>query len=247
VPVPGEGSTLKKESGMEVEQFRYSGDNLAYLVYGDRTAVAVDPGAVEEMLAFAGQRGLSIRVVTNTHGHFDHVVGNRRMAEASGAGILEPGAALAKGSLDVDGERLEVFHTPGHTADSIVFRAGTTLITGDTLFNGTVGNCFSGDMDGFLSSLLFLMGFPPETRICAGHDYVRESMAFARSLEPGNPDIDAFLSDYDPGQVASSLAQEVRINPYLRFDDPAMIRLLRLRGLPVETRRDRWLSVMGLG
>ena len=77
-------------------------------------------------------------------------------------------------------EGIRVVHTPGHTKDSICFHADNILITGDTLFNGTVGNCFSGDLDGFLKSLTFLLSFPDETLIYAGHDYVSESMNFAK-------------------------------------------------------------------
>jgi hydroxyacylglutathione hydrolase len=37
---------------MKVKQFRYSADNLGYLVYGKKEAMAIDGGAVDEMLAF---------------------------------------------------------------------------------------------------------------------------------------------------------------------------------------------------
>ncbi|MFH1155942.1 MAG: MBL fold metallo-hydrolase [Pseudomonadota bacterium] len=232
---------------MKVKQFRYSADNLGYLVYGARNAVAVDAGAVDEMTAFAETSGLTITVVTNTHAHFDHVSGNHRMVDATGAQFLDPGHVLAAGGLEIDTGVIKVFHTPGHTDDSVTFKAGDSLITGDTLFNGTVGNCFSGDMKRFLASLSFLLTFPPGIRIYAGHDYVRESMAFARSLEPGNPAIDAFLAGHDPWHVVSTLAEEIKVNPYLRFNDPAMIRLLKLRGLPVESEYDRWTSIMSLG
>ena len=120
------------------------------------------------------------------------------------------------------------------------------LITGDTLFNGTVGNCFSGDLKRFYDSIKLLMGFPGETIIYAGHDYVQESMAFAKNLEPDNRDIDLFLKKYDPEHVYSTIDEELKINPYLRFNESKIITLLKSKGLPVATEYERWESLMSI-
>ncbi|MBD3277691.1 MAG: hydroxyacylglutathione hydrolase, partial [Candidatus Aegiribacteria sp.] len=39
---------------MEIFQFRYSADNLGYLVCGERKALAVDGGAAADILEFLG-------------------------------------------------------------------------------------------------------------------------------------------------------------------------------------------------
>lgn len=229
---------------MNIKQFRYSADNLGYMVHGTQTAVVIDGGAVDEMLDYADREGLSITCVTNTHSHYDHISGNREMLERTGALFLDCSAAEQQGAIDVDGEPMAVFSTPGHMDDCITFSTGSSLITGDTLFNGTVGNCFSGDLKRFFESIRFLLSFPGETQIYAGHDYVRDSLAFSRTLEPGNRDIDVFMEAYDPGHVVSTLAWELKINPFVRFDDDAMIRVLRERDMPSETSYDRWQSMM---
>ena len=55
---------------MKIKQFRYSSDNnLAYLVYGDKTAMAIDGGAAEEILSFIETNDLTLKYVTNTHSH----------------------------------------------------------------------------------------------------------------------------------------------------------------------------------
>jgi len=219
---------------------------MAYLLYGKKAALAIDGGAVEEILSFVNKQGLKLEFAINTHSHHDHTSGTRELLIRSGAQYLENEILREKGFVELEEEKISVYHTPGHTKDSLCFHVGNILISGDTLFNGTVGNCFSGDLDGFLKSLKLLMGLPEETVVYAGHDYVRGSLTFARYLEPGNRDIDRFLKNYDPGHVRSSLGEELKVNPYLRFNTPEMIAVLRQRGLSVKTEEDRWRSLMSI-
>jgi hydroxyacylglutathione hydrolase len=231
---------------LKVKQFHYSADNLGYLVYGPKSAVAMDGGAGEEILAFLKTHRLTLRYAANTHDHRDHTCGNETLLAASGARLLS-GAELFDGAaVTLDGSKIQVIHTPGHTNDSLVFYTGEALIAGDTLFNGTIGNCFSGDLEGFYRSIRKLMTLPDETVVYAGHDYIRDSMAYARYLEPGNLEIDVFIGNYNPDHVFSTLAQEKRINPYLRFNEPGIVDLLAKRGLSRETEWERWRSLMGI-
>ncbi|MCX5829042.1 MAG: MBL fold metallo-hydrolase [Deltaproteobacteria bacterium] len=232
-------------TGLHLEQFR-CGDNLAYMLYGKKGAVAIDGVAWEEMLRFLDKQGLSLTYVTNTHGHFDHTVGNEPLLRHSRALYLDHNEFPDGVAIEIEGEAIRVYRTPGHTADSVCFHAGGILITGDTLFNGTVGNCFSGDLRAFFRSIKRLMALPGDTLIYAGHDYGRDSVALAKQLEPDNPDIDQFRQAYDPGHVYSTLAEELKINPYLRFNAPAIIALLKEHDLPCATEEERWLSLMSI-
>lgn len=234
---------------MQIRQFRYGIDNLGYLVYEKTDAMAIDGGAVEAMLSFVRAHGLSLKYIVNTHGHTDHTCGNRQLARGSDAALIGMAQLAEMTKIDLAGSSLRILPTPGHTRDSVCLQVEKALITGDTLFNGTVGNCFSGDLRAFYRSIKTLMAFPPETVIYAGHDYVRESMAFAATLA-GNPTrkrIDAFLQSYDPARVRSTLAQELAVNPYLRFDTDEIRLVLERQGLPVETEYQRWCSIMSLG
>lgn len=235
-----------KRGMLKIKQFRYSSDNLAYVVSGGKTAVAIDAGAVDAIIRYVESSGLDLKYVTNTHGHYDHVAGNDDMVKRTGAALLDHLALAEKNFLEIDGQRMKVYRTPGHTADSVVFDTGSALVTGDTLFNGTVGNCFSGDLDSFFSSVKTLAGFPGETVVYAGHDYLRESVAFARTIEKDNPHLDDFLAGYNPAHVFSTIADEMKVNPYLRFNDEKMIEIMKKRGLPVETEIKRWYSLMEL-
>jgi hydroxyacylglutathione hydrolase len=231
---------------LKVKQFRYGADNLGYLVYGGESAMAVDGGAADAILSFLTGQDLSLLYVANTHRHADHTSGNEALLADSHARLLKSADLPESPEIELGGEEIRIIHTPGHTADSRSYYTGQALIAGDTLFNGTIGNCFSGDLEGFYRSIRKLMAFPDETIVYAGHDYVRDSMAFARRLEPGNGEIDAFLTRYDPGHVFSTLADERRINPYLRFNEPGILALLERRGLPRETEWERWRSLMSI-
>lgn len=231
---------------LKIKQFSYGGDNLGYLLYAGTRALAIDGGAVDEIMAFVRKNGLTLETVTNTHGHGDHTVGTRQLAKAAGAVHLDHRRFTDGHTIDLNGETTTVRLTPGHTMDSVVFAADGFLVTGDTLFNGTVGNCFSGDLKAFYRSILLLMGYPGSTRIYAGHDYVSASLAFARHLTPDNRAIDVYAARYDKNHVTSTLDDERAVNPYLRFNDPAFIHLLESQGLPTDTEYQRWEGVMSL-
>lgn len=132
--------------------------------------IVVDPGAEpDRILAAVNRLGLTIRLVINTHGHFDHVGGNRRVLEATGAELLiheedvyllpraadvaamyglttenspRPARTLTDGmGIAVGDLTLTVLHTPGHTPGgcSLYLAAEGFVITGDTLFADGVG------------------------------------------------------------------------------------------------------------
>jgi hydroxyacylglutathione hydrolase len=134
-----------------------------------KEAVLIDPAGEEERLAeFIRKEGFQIRYILNTHGHADHVVGNRAMKEmfsvpvcmheadddffsleevrkasAKELGLPPPEPAdvrLRDGDeLKVGSLLIRVIHTPGHTPGSACFLAHGNLFTGDTLFVGAAG------------------------------------------------------------------------------------------------------------
>ena len=132
--------------------------------------VVVDPGGdPDKIIAAITRLGLRIPSVINTHGHFDHVGGNRKVLEHTGAALLvhekdvpylsraaevavkygvttenspEPDRFLEDGMILTFGNyRLEALHTPGHTpgGSCLYIAAEGMVITGDTLFADGVG------------------------------------------------------------------------------------------------------------
>jgi len=117
----------------------------------------VDPQPdIEPYLDAAGQKGMRVTHIFETHVQADHLSGARRLAATTGAPILyHESAGVRSPHVDVeDGEEhdlgnvhVSVLHTPGHTPDSVCLlvtdrtRAPEPwfVLTGDTLFSGGVG------------------------------------------------------------------------------------------------------------
>ena len=112
------------------------------------------------------------------------------------------------------------------------------------MFNGTVGNCFSGDLEAFFQSLKRLISMPGNTRIYGGHDYVIESMEIAKNIEKDNPHIEEYIQKYNPGLIVSTLDDELKVNPYIRFNSQSMINNLQKRNMPANTEFERFKSIM---
>jgi len=130
---------------------------LSYVVASNGEAVIVDAMKNEEWFeAFAAQRGLRIIRVLDTHIHADHVSGGPALSQrlgvpysvsaGEGFDLRQPVAPLDDGQvLRVGGERgvtleVRVMRTPGHTPGSTSYLVGGRyLLTGDTVFVGSVG------------------------------------------------------------------------------------------------------------
>lgn len=128
-------------------------------------ALVIDPSRdIQPYLDTARAEGVKITHVSETHIHADYVSGSRELASITGAQMYlsDEGNAdwkyqyLADGNITLirDGDvfmvgniKVEVFHTPGHTPEHIVFMITDTagadkpmgIFTGDFIFAGDVG------------------------------------------------------------------------------------------------------------
>ena len=229
---------------MFVKQFRYSIDNLGYLIYSNTQGVVIDGGAVKDILSFAQDKNIKIKYITNTHSHHDHTSGNGKLLKKTAAQFIDCTKIKSDQEFHIDQEILKVFHTPGHTDDSITFQAENSLITGDTLFNGTIGNCFSGNLDAFFLSLKRLISFPKNTKIYGGHDYVMESIQIAQGIEKDNLFIKEYIKKYNPELIVSTLEDELNVNPFLRFNEPGIIKNLQQKDIPSNSELLRFKAIM---
>jgi glyoxylase-like metal-dependent hydrolase (beta-lactamase superfamily II) len=130
---------------------------LSYIAAANGEAVVVDPMKnIDWFVAFAAQHGLRIVHVLDTHIHADHVSGGPALSEklgvpysvSAGEGFelrqavtpLEDGQLLRVGGPAGVTIEVRVMRTPGHTPGSTSYLVGGRyLLTGDTVFVGSVG------------------------------------------------------------------------------------------------------------
>ena len=228
---------------MEIRQFLYNEDNFSYMLFSLDEALVIDGGAVKEIVEFCEKETLRVRYILNTHGHWDHVPGNKRLAKKTGGRIVSFEDLQKMKQIYIGSDTIEILFTPGHTLDSVCFYAPPILVTGDMLFNGTVGNCPADRLDMLGESLTKIMQYPADTQIYAGHDYYVDSVATIKTVDPQNPYLDEYIRQYNEKEVYSYLGMEIKVNPYLRYDSTYYKEILAERHLPDKTRLDRFKSI----
>ena len=127
-------------------------DNNVFVIRCTSTgeAVLIDAANEHERLLELC-RGLGVRTVLETHGHWDHIQAVGAVRDAGyEVGVTAEDAAMLPSYdylleddtvIEIGRLRLHTLHTPGHTPGSMSFHVeGTPLLfTGDTLFPGGPG------------------------------------------------------------------------------------------------------------
>ena len=162
---------------MVVEQIIVGHMSVCCYLLGDdvtKEAILIDPASdFEKISAVIDRYGFNVTKIINTHGHFDHIGGNRYFLKKTGARLLIHekdyyfltknfsrilsfirGGSFIKHEVKLlkDGDiitlgasEIRVIHTPGHSPGSISLYCEGNLFTGDTLFTeGTGRTDFSG-------------------------------------------------------------------------------------------------------
>lgn len=174
-----------------IQLFDADSSTYTYILFDvdTREALLIDPvdAQLQRDLAALREHGLKAVWTVETHAHADHITSAGVLAEHTGAKTAAPagcgigGAAvqLQHGdTLAFGAQRVQVLHTPGHTAGSVsfVWRSGTQthVFTGDTLLiNGCGRTDFqSGSAEALYHSLTqVLFALPDHTVVWPGHDY----------------------------------------------------------------------------
>ena len=160
------------------------------------------PDEEDMVFNFLRDNGLTPDAVLLTHAHFDHCWGAAAVARRYGCPVFMSAAddPVLRGSASMlerlqleklvepfryqdisDGQVLplggvdwKVITTPGHSPGCVCYwcEAAGVLISGDTLFAGSIGrtDLLGGDYDALIHSVMDkLMGLPGDTDVLPGH------------------------------------------------------------------------------
>ena len=165
-----------------------------------KQAIVIDPGdEPDRILEVIRENGLEITAVVCTHAHFDHIGAAGDIKKETGAKILlhkedletyalakdqaafwgysvdelpQPDSYIEEGDeIRAGGLKFRVMHTPGHSPGGICLFGEGIVITGDTIFQGSVGRTDfpGGSIEKLRESFKRLLDLPEETQVLSGH------------------------------------------------------------------------------
>ena len=160
------------------------------------------PEEKEELKTTIENSGWNPILLLNTHCHLDHVFGNQFVYQTWGLQLhihekekpvldFAPQSGLMwqmpvddyegpliylkeNTTIEIGVEKLEIRFTPGHSPGSVSFyhEAGGFVISGDVLFNGSIGRTDlpGGDFDVLINSIQTqIFTLPDDTKVYSGH------------------------------------------------------------------------------
>lgn len=163
--------------------------------------IIVDPGGdVEELLQAVKKNDINLKYIVLTHGHGDHIGGVSEIksklnipllvheddVELIKDGSKNMSSVMAMGPIEIQPDKMlencdiiefgdiaaKVIHTPGHTKGGICLLIEDHLISGDTLFKGSVGRSDlpGGDHKTLIKSIKNrILTLPDNTIVLPGH------------------------------------------------------------------------------
>jgi len=218
-------------------------DNYIWVIESpkDSSVAVVDPGDADVVEKYLMDANKTLAAILVTHHHRDHTGGVEQLksrysvpvygsSESKFPGVTHP---LSDGdSIELFGEKLSIKAVPAHTLDHIAYLVnGDTpqLFCGDTLFLAGCGRLFEGSAHQMQEAMDYFASLPDNTKIYCTHEYSLANLAFAKAADPENRNIDQAIARcqqmraYNQPTLPSTIAEEKKINPYMRSREAALI------------------------
>ena len=222
---------------MEVKIIPCLEDNYAYLLIDNtnNTACIIDPSEASPIINYLEKNKIKLSFILNTHHHYDHVGGNKKLKEIYGAkviGYIDDKERIPEIDIIVKNNQIwkeknfeaKIIHIPGHTKGHICFyfQKEKIAFTGDTLFSLGCGRIFEGTYKQMYNSLNKLKNLPMDTKIYCGHEYTFNNSLFCSKYDKDNKnlnkkifEITAKLKKNLP-TIPSTIGEELACNIFLR-------------------------------
>jgi len=218
-------------------------DNYIWLIINpaNNQAACVDPGDAAPVIQYCDQNNITLCDILITHHHPDHTGGVAELAEHYNTPVYGPAQELIPNCqhplkegdqiklINLDDLELRIIDIPGHTSGHIAFIGNGWVFCGDTLFAAGCGRIFEGTPQQMFESLNKFKTLDPNTHVFCGHEYTLANLKFAQSVEPNNTDIKERITaekktrDVNKPTLPSTIAKELKTNPFLRADSPEII------------------------
>lgn len=234
---------------MQISLLPALSDNYIFLLHEPKQNIAavVDPAEAKPVLRRLEELGADLVAIFNTHHHMDHVGGNQQLKQCFPnariyGSVQDRGRIPGQQVFCAEGDKVEfagrvgeVLFVPGHTSGHIAYYFPPEvegelgeLFCGDTLFVGGCGRLFEGTPTQMVESLSKLRALPDNTRVWCAHEYTQKNLQFALTVDAGNSDLKTRYTEVQAARqrmeatVPSQLGVEKQINPFLRWDTPAL-------------------------
>ncbi len=236
----------------QIHQFMCLQDNFGVLIHDPATGATASMDAPEAgpVLAALAETGWTLTDILVTHHHNDHIGGIPGVREKfPSARIVAPEKDRARipgadtyvsenENIKVGNLTARVIETPGHTTGHIVyfFEEDHLLVAGDTLFALGCGRAFEAPPAVLHASLQKLAALPLDTKIYCGHEYTLSNAKFSLTVDPANEALRERFAEIESLRAANlptlptTLALELKTNPFLRASDSAIQKQLAMSG-----------------
>jgi hydroxyacylglutathione hydrolase len=253
---------------IEIAQFISRSDNFSVLLHDPKSGktAAIDAPDADPIIEYCKARGWSLSDIFVTHKHFDHIEGIPALQAAFECTVTGPEASAAEtgmydrtvkdgDSFEWAGVKFEVIETPGHTLDHVSYYLPSekVVFVGDTIFSIGCGRVIEGDHAMMWDSLKTLRDLPDDTSLYCGHEYTLANGKFALTVDPQNAALKARFAEVqklradDKPTLPTTIGAEKKTNPFLRADDPAVMKSVGMAGekpakvfAEIRTRKDKF-------